>query len=115
MQVSNINNAQVSVLQSVKASEKNSENEKENAEKNGEKLYGKDEYIPSEKDEPIGFYAVSQDYEGNPSVDFDDPNNPSKESKKADGTQKSSEDKKNGKPEEADEKEKSESCTANTD
>ena len=76
MQVSNINNAQVSVLQSVKASEKNSENEKENAEKNGEKLYGKDEYIPSEKDEPIGFYAVSQDYEGNPSVDFDDPNNP---------------------------------------
>lgn len=104
MQINNINNIQSGILQSVSPAEKSLEGEKKITEKNGEHLYGKDEYIPSENDEPIGLYSVSQDDEGNPKINYDDPNKAQEDSKKeADD------------PEKTDEKEKSESCTANTD
>lgn len=69
----------------------------------------RDEYIPSEKDEPIGLYSMEQDENGGHGIKFDDPN-------KSDKSEKSD---KSDKPEKADEpkKEKSESeeCTCNTD
>ena len=74
MQVNNINNMQSNSLQSIKSAEGNAEREKENAEKSCENLHGKDEYIPSEKDEPIGLYAVSQNDEGNQEIYYDAPN-----------------------------------------
>lgn len=76
----------------------------------------RDEYIPSEKDEPIGLYSMEQDENGNPKIKLDSP-----ESKSANKPDKQ-EDKSADKPDEPDktnepEKEKSESeeCTCNTD
>lgn len=111
MQINNINNMQSSTVQSVKSAEENAE--KENTEKIGEKLHGKDEYIPSEKDEPIGLYAVSQDDEGNKEIYYDAPNRSADNDEKAADSPQKAEDNKNG--EKSDDKEKSESCTANTD
>ena len=62
-----------------------------------------DEYIPSEKDEPIGLYSMEQDEKGEPEIKFDDPNKSDK-SEKTDGTDE---------PEK--EKSESEECTCNTD
>lgn len=99
MQVNGINNEQSGIIYGVRSAEETAEREEKETEKIGEKPHGKDEYIPSENDEPIGLYSVSQDDEGNPKIDYDKP----KRSESADG-----------KPEKSDEAE-SESCTANTD
>lgn len=64
----------------------------------------RDEYVPSEKDEPIGLYSMEQDENGGHGIRFDDPN-------KSDSSDKS--DKSAEKPES--EKSKSEECTCNTD
>lgn len=60
----------------------------------------RDEYIPSEKDEPIGLYSMEQDKNGESGIKFDDPNKSDK-SDKADEPEK--------------EKSESEECTCNTD
>lgn len=76
----------------------------------------RDEYIPSEKDEPIGLYSMEQDENGNPKIKLDSPE--SKPENKSDKQEDKSADKPD-EPDKADkpEKEKSESeeCTCNTD
>lgn len=76
----------------------------------------RDEYIPSEKDEPIGLYSMEQDENGNPKIKLDSPE--SKPANKSDKQEDKSADKPD-EPNKADkpEKEKSESeeCTCNTD
>ncbi|MDE7303973.1 MAG: hypothetical protein K2N60_11705 [Oscillospiraceae bacterium] len=64
----------------------------------------RDEYMPSEKDEPIGLYSMEQDENGEPGIKFDDPN----KSDKSDKADKSADE-----PEK--EKSESEECTCNTD
>lgn len=76
----------------------------------------RDEYIPSEKDEPIGLYSMEQDENGNPKIKLDSPeskpaNKPDKQEDKSDEPDKA--DKPESKPEK--EKSKSEECTCNTD
>ncbi|MDE5576554.1 MAG: hypothetical protein K2J11_04125 [Oscillospiraceae bacterium] len=66
----------------------------------------RDEYVPSEKDEPIGLYSMEQDENGDPEIKFDDPN-------KSDKSDKSDKADKAEKPEK--EKSESEECTCNTD
>ena len=66
----------------------------------------RDEYIPSEKDEPIGLYSMEQDENGGHGIRFDDPNKSDK-SDKSDKADKADEPKK--------EKSESEECTCNTD
>lgn len=61
----------------------------------------KDEYIPSEKDEPIGLYKLSEDENGDPVIDFD--------------MVDSGKNIKSEKSEEDDSEKKTESCTCNTD
>ncbi|MCM1023488.1 MAG: hypothetical protein NC395_05450 [Prevotella sp.] len=61
---------------------------------------GRDEYVPSEKDKPIGLYDICRDENGNPEIRFDDP-------------EKSVEPDETGKPKS--EKSRSEECTCNTD
>lgn len=63
----------------------------------------RDEYVPSEKDEPIGLYSMEQDENGDPEIKFDDPN-------KSDKSEKTG-----GRDEPEKEKSKSEECTCNTD
>lgn len=109
MQISNVNNEQSGIIYGVSSEEKIAVDKKERAKEPAEKLYGKDEYIPSEKDEPIGLYAVSQDDEGNPKIDYDEPKGSEENGKKADGKPENSEDSKKS------DKKKSESCTGNTD
>lgn len=71
----------------------------------------RDEYIPSEKDEPIGLYKMEYDESGSPGIKFDSP-----ESKPADKPDK--QDKSEDKPEEPKEpekeKSKSEKCVCDT-
>lgn len=71
----------------------------------------RDEYIPSEKDEPIGLYNMEYDESGSPGIKFDSP-----ESKPADKPDK--QDKSEDKPEEPKEpekeKSKSEKCVCDT-
>ena len=71
----------------------------------------RDEYIPSEKDEPIGLYKMEYDESGSPGIKFDSP-----ESKPADKPDK--QDKSEDKPEEPKEPEKekseSEKCVCDT-
>lgn len=67
----------------------------------------RDEYIPSEKDEPIGLYSMEQDENGNPKIKLDSPE--SKPENKSD----KQEDKSADKPEK--EKSESEECICNTD
>lgn len=57
----------------------------------------RDEYIPSEEDEPIGLYKMSEDENGDPRIEYDAPKAP---------------DKKKEAPENG---ERSEECTGNTD
>lgn len=95
MQINNIQNGQGNAVYGVKTAKEASEKEQAKAEETGEKINGRDEYIPSDKDEPIGIYAVSQDEEGNPKIDYDSPEKADKDA--------------------ADSPEISESCTANTD
>lgn len=80
----------------------------------------RDEYIPSEKDEPIGLYSMEQDENGDPKIKLD--SSESKPANKPDKQEDKSADKpdepdKADKPESKPEKEKSESeeCTCNTD
>lgn len=65
----------------------------------------RDEYISSEKDEPIGLYSMEQDENGNPKIKLDSPE--SKPANKPDEPDKAD------KPEK--EKSESEECTCNTD
>lgn len=97
MQVNNIQSGQNSVIYGVRAAAEISEKENDKAGEYEERLYGRDEYIPSEEDEPIGLYAVSQDEEGNPRIDYDSPGKPDKKGEKFP------------------EKSRSESVTGNTD
>ncbi len=62
----------------------------------------RDEYIPGEKETPIGLYEPVPDEEGNPSLKFDSPDDGKDGDRKA-------EDK------DGDKKAKSEKCTCNTD
>lgn len=64
----------------------------------------RDEYIPSEKDEPIGLYNMEYDENGSPGIKFDSP-----ESKPADKP-----DKPEGPEEPEKEKSKSEKCVCDT-
>lgn len=66
----------------------------------------RDEYIPSEKDEPIGLYSMEQDENGGHGIKFDDPN-------KSDKSDKSDKADKVDEPEK--EKSESEECICNTD
>ena len=88
MQISNIQNGQKSMVYDIKSTAEIADKEHENVNVSGEKIYSRDEYIPSEEDEPIGLYSLSQDDEGNPKIDYDPPE---------------------------EDKSKSESCTGNTD
>lgn len=81
-------------IQSARQTEKPSP--KSTAEENA--VSKQDEYIPSEKDEPIGLYSMEQDENGEPGIRFDDPN---KSDKSADEPEK--------------ERSESEECTCNTD
>lgn len=65
----------------------------------------RDEYIPSQKDEPIGLYGMEYDENGSPGIKFDSP-----ESKPADKSDKP--DKPGNKPEK--EKNESEKCVCDT-
>lgn len=71
----------------------------------------RDEYIPSEKDEPIGLYNMEYDENGSPGIKFDSP-----ESKPADKPDKpnKSEDKPEGPEEPEKESSKSEKCVCDT-
>ena len=89
MQINNIQSGQNSAVYGVRASAEIADKKPEKVTESSEKIYGRDEYIPSEKDEPIGLYGLSQDDEGNPKIDYDSP--------------------------EKSDKSKSESCTGNTD
>ena len=83
---------QKSAQTAMKSREDVSEAKKENA------VPKRDEYIPSEKDDPIGLYGLEQDENGGHGIKFDDPN---KSDKSADEPEK--------------EKSESEECTCNTD
>ncbi|MCH5194387.1 MAG: hypothetical protein J1F11_10525 [Oscillospiraceae bacterium] len=73
MQISNIQSGQNSAVYGVRLVSDISEKEPEKVEGSGERSHGRDEYIPSEKDEPIGLYALSQDDEGDPKIYHDSP------------------------------------------
>ena len=89
MQINNIKSGQNSAVYGIRPATEIADKEHEKVNGSGEKIYGSDEYIPSEEDEPIGLYSLSQDDEGNPKIDYDPP--------------------------EDEDKSKSESCTGNTD
>ncbi|MDE7278192.1 MAG: hypothetical protein K2N26_00470 [Oscillospiraceae bacterium] len=81
----------------------------------GNRSIKRDEYIPSEKDEPIGLYSMKQDENGNPGIKFDSPesnsaNKPDKQEDKS--SDKPDEPDKAGEPEK--EKSKSEQCVCDT-
>lgn len=95
MQINNIQNGQSNAVYGVGSAAVVFEREQEKVKDAIEEFHGRDEYIPSEKDEPIGIYAVSQDDEGNPKIDYNSPEKADKE------------------PE--DMSEKSAGCTTNTD
>ena len=90
------------VQKAAKTSPENREDVPEAKEKNA--VSKRAEYIPSEKDEPIGLYSLEQDESGGRGIRFDDPN-------KSDSSDKS--DKSADEPEK--EKSESEECTCNTD
>ena len=92
------------VQKSVQTAPENREDVPEAKEENA--VSRRDEYIPSEKDEPIGLYGLEQDENGNPEIKFDDPN-------KSDKSDKSDKPEKSDEPEK--EKSESEECTCNTD
>ena len=98
MQINNIQNGQCNAVYGVRSAEDVSEKEQAKAERSSEKLHGRDEYIPSDKDEPIGIYAVSQDEDGDPKINY---NSPEKTDKEPDNMPERSE--------------SSTSCTTNTD
>ena len=95
MQINNIQNGQSNAVYGVRSAAEVSEKEQEKVKEASEELHGRDEYIPSDKDEPIGIYAVSQDDEEKPKINFE---SPEKSDKEAD-----------------DMPEKSAGCTTNTD
>ena len=98
MQVNNIQSGQIKYVYGVMSEEGyKKENKTEVPE---ESFFGRDEYVPSEEEEPIGLYAVSQDDEGNPRIDYDPPEKP---------------DKKDGNSPESSKKSRSQSVTGNTD
>ena len=86
------------VQKAAKTSPENREDVPEAKEKNA--VSKRDEYIPSEKDEPIGLYSLEQDESGGRGIRFDDPNKSEKPDKSADEPKK--------------EKSESEDCTCNT-
>lgn len=88
MQINNIQIGQNSAVYGIRPAAEIADKEHEKVNRSGEKIYGRDEYIPSEEDEPIGLYSLSQDDEGNPKINYDPPE---------------------------EDKNKSESCTGNTD
>ena len=89
MQINNIQSGQNSAVYSIRPAAEIADKERDKVNGSCEKLYGRDEYIPSEEEEPIGLYSLSQDDEGDPKIDYDPP--------------------------EKSDKSKSESCTGNTD
>lgn len=101
MQIENISNnyvGSVGMPCGVKSADKISEKQHDSALEAEKLSRGRDEYVPSEEDKPIGLYIVSEDEDGMPVVEYD----------MAEAAPKKAED---GKSEE----EKSESCTCNTD
>lgn len=101
MQINSIQSGANAAVYGVKAKAEAIEEQSEKADGLDEKPRAKDEYIPSENDEPIGLYRLSEDEDGNPIIDFD---------KAEDGMNSSPEKSKNDDPEK-----KTESCTCNTD
>ncbi|MCH5197172.1 MAG: hypothetical protein J1F28_10675 [Oscillospiraceae bacterium] len=79
MQINNIQNGQSNAVYGVRSAVEVSEKEQEKVKEASEELHGRDEYIPSEKDEPIGIYAVSQDDEEKPKINFESPEKSDKE------------------------------------
>lgn len=79
MQVNSIQNGQSNAVYGVRSAAEVSEMEQEKVKETIEEFHGRDEYIPSEKDEPIGIYAVSQDDGGNPKIDYNSPEKADKE------------------------------------
>ena len=98
MQINNIQNGQSNAVYGVRSAAEVSEKEHEKVKEASEELHGRDEYIPSDKDEPIGIYAVSQDEDGDPKINY---NFPEKTDKGSDNMPERSE--------------SSTSCTTNTD
>lgn len=96
MQVNNILNSGVNGLYGVKSAE-NAEKQRENVPEEEKYSHGRDEYVPSEEDVPIGLYSLSEDGDGGMAVEYD---MAEKSDKKAEDGEKS---------------QKSESCTCNTD
>lgn len=101
MQINNIRDGANAAVYGVKAKAEAIEEHSEKIDELAEKPRAKDEYVPSENDEPIGLYKLSEDEDGNPIIDFD---------KAEDGRNSSPEKSKNDDPEK-----KTESCTCNTD
>ena len=92
-----IENSGIGVMQNIQSARQTEKpSPKSTAEEN--EVSKRDEYIPSEKDEPIGLYSMEQDENGGHGIRFDDPN---KSDKSADEPEK--------------EKSQSEECTCNTD
>lgn len=85
-----------------KAAEKRAEEKLSPADDVGRRK--RDEYIPAEKETPIGLYEPVSDEEGNPALKFDSPEDDK------DGDRKAEDEDKDG-----DKKAKSEKCTCNTD
>ena len=101
MQINNIQGGINSAIYGVKANSEAREARSPKIDEISEKPIAKDEYVPSEKDEPIGLYRLAEDEDGNPIIDFD---------KAEDNRNSSPEKSKNDDPEK-----KTESCTCNTD
>ena len=101
MQINNIQSGANAAVYGVKANTEASGEQTKKIDELAEKPRSKDEYIPSENDEPIGLYRLSEDEDGNPIIDFD---------KAEDGRNISPEKSKKDDPEK-----KTESCTCNTD
>lgn len=100
MQINNVQSGANAAVYGVRAKAEASEVQPEKIDGLDEKPRAKDEYVPSENDEPIGLYKLSEDEDGNPIIDFD---------KAKDGS---------GSPEKSkkdDPEKKTESCTCNTD
>lgn len=111
------NNSSIEIMEQAnlqkvqKAAQAALKNQEEFPDEESKRSVKRDEYIPSEKDEPIGLYSMEYSENGSPEIKFDSP-----ESKPADKPDKS--DKPGDKPEEPEEpekeKSKSEKCICDT-
>lgn len=101
MQINSIRGGANAAIYGVKAKAEANEGQSEKIDELAEKPRAKDEYVPSENDEPIGLYRLSEDEDGNPIIDFD---------KASDGRDVQPESSEKDDPDK-----KTESCTCNTD